>query len=120
MTKLPDPAPNVHVRVTEVTISALPEDNVNHGIYAVQVQWRGDDRYAVKQHGLVLGADGEWDYEPTPSSREDDWIATHRFGYDEAFERAVQAAPHVTVNGFTVADSLARAARLAAESTEET
>jgi hypothetical protein len=118
VTTLPSPAPGVHARITEVTVSAIPESSVNHSVYAVQVQWRGDDRYAVKRHSLVLGADGEWDYEPMPSSREDDWITTHRFGYEEALQRAVEAAPHVTVNGITVAESLARSARLAA-GTEE-
>ena len=112
------PAPRSHLLITEVTVSAIPEGNVNHSLYAIQVQWRGDDRYAVKRHSLVLGADGEWDYEPLPSSRDDAWIATHRFSYDEALQRAVEAAPHVTVHGLTVADSLARSARLAAESTE--
>jgi hypothetical protein len=108
--QISEPIPGGSARVTEVTISALPEDNVNHGLYAVTVQWRGGDTYAVKRLSMVLGADGEWDYEPSPSNRDDDWIATHRFTYDRAVELAAQAAPHVTVNGLTVADCLARAA----------
>jgi len=112
MTRMADPAPGINARVTEVTVSAIPEGNVNHGAYAITVQWRGDDQYAVKRHSLVLGSDGEWDYEPSPSNREDDWIETHRFGYDEAIRLAVEAAPGMTVNGFTVADSLARSAAL--------
>lgn len=108
--KLPDPTPGTVARVTEVTVCALPETNINHDLYAIKVAWRGDERYAVFRHSQCLGIDGEWSYELNPSSREDDWIATHRFGYDEALRRAVEAAPHVTVNGFTVADCLARAA----------
>jgi len=104
------PIPAVHYRLTEVTVSAIPEGNVNHTLYSVKVQWRGGETYAVERHGQVLGSDGEWDYEPLPSSREDDWIATHRFTYDRAHQLACEAATHVVVNGFTVADVLARSA----------
>lgn len=102
-----EPQFQIHARITEVTVCALPEDNVNHSSYAITVQWRGGETHAVKRHSMVLGADGEWDYEPSPSNRDDDWIATHRFTYDRAYQLACQAAPHVTVNGFTVADLLA-------------
>lgn len=101
----------VHTRITEVTVSTVPEDNINHHHFSVKVSWRGADRYAVERHREVLGADGEWEFEPSPSSRDDDWIATHRFSYDEAYRMAVHACQHVTVNGLTVADVLARAAR---------
>ena len=103
--------PTVHSRITEVTLCALPEDNINHDIYSVTVTWRGDDRYAVKRLSQCLAADGTWDYEPSPSNREDDWIAEHRFDYDTAMRLAAEAAQHVTVNGLTVADALARRAR---------
>lgn len=101
---------HIHSRVTEVTVSALPEGNVNYDLYSVKVQWRGGDRYAVVRHGMALDAGGDWDYEPSPSNRDDYWIATHRFSYDEAYGLACEAAPAVTVNGLTVADALARAA----------
>lgn len=42
-------------------------------------------------------------------SREDDWLAAHRFDLDTALKLAREAAPHVTVNGRTVADALTRA-----------
>jgi hypothetical protein len=99
----------VHSRITEVTVSAVSEDNINHGLYAITVQWRGGETYAVIRHRMALGTDGEWDYEPIPSDRDDEWIATHRFTYDSAYELAVRAAPQVIVNGLTVADALARA-----------
>jgi hypothetical protein len=103
---------DVHMRVTEVTLSAIPEDNVNHPHFSIQVAWRGPgDVYAVKRHSQVLGADGTWDYEPRPSSRTDEWIATHRFPYEQAVALAAAAVQFLTVNGFTVADVLARAPR---------
>ena len=52
---------------------------------------------------------------PSPSGREDDWLATHRFDLDTALNLAKEAAPKLTTNGFTVADALrfreARAAK---------
>lgn len=101
---------SISQRITEVTVSALPADNVDYDLYSVKVQWRGGETYAVKRFSQVLGADGLWDYEPSPSNRDDDWIATHRFSYEEAVQLAAKAAPDVTVNGSTVADCLARAA----------
>lgn len=107
MTVEPDQS---HTRLTEVTVSAIPEGNINHGAYAITVQWRGGETYAVVRGGFALGADGEWDYEPSPSNRDDEWIATHRFTYDRAYQLAIEAAPDVIVNGMTVAVALARAA----------
>lgn len=97
-----------HVRITEVTVSAVPEGNINHSVFAVQVAWRGGENYAVVRLGRCLGKDGEWSYESIPSERTDEWIAAHRFTYDEAYRRAIDIAPTIKVNGFTVADVLAR------------
>jgi hypothetical protein len=100
----------VHMRVTEVTVSAVPETNINHGHFSIAVAWRGPgDVYAVIRFGQCLATDGTWDYEPNPSSRTDEWIATHRFPYDQAVALAATAAQFLTVNGFTVADILAAA-----------
>lgn len=97
--------------ITEHTICALPESNVNYWHYAIKVAYRGDDLWAVTSGGYCLGADGDWDYEPSPSSREDDWLATHRFDEATALRLAEEQAPLMTVNGFTVAQALERSAR---------
>lgn len=91
--------PSVNSRITEVTVCAVPESSVNHYVYAVTVSWRGDETYAVMHSGFCLGADGEWDYEPRPSSRDDEWLASHRFDYDTAYRKAIEVAPDVIVNG---------------------
>lgn len=104
----PELPEGVATRVTEITVSAIPEDNINHGHFSVAVQWRGGETYAVTRHGQCLGADGTWDYEPRPSNRDDDWIAAHRFGLEKATELAGRACLELTVNGLTVADVLAR------------
>lgn len=98
---------NIHSRVTEVTVCALPEDNINHGAYAITVQWRGGETYAVCRFRHCLSVHGEWDFESRPSDRDDGWLADHRFSYDEAMRRAAEEAPKVVVNGHTVADALA-------------
>ena len=45
-------------------------------------------RWAVLCGGSVLNEDGEWEYEPTSSSRDDDFIARTRFDLDDAWSRA--------------------------------
>lgn len=99
--------PKVYERVTEVTVCAVPEDNITHHSYAITVAWRGDETYAVTHYRRCLGTDGEWDFEPSPGSRTDKWIATHRFAYDTALRLARAAAPGVTVNGWSAAQIVA-------------
>lgn len=91
----------VRVEVTRYTVSVLPEDSVNRGHYDLSVERRAPGRWAVCWLSRCLGADGEWDYEPLPSSREDDWLESHRFDLDTALRLAQEAAPGVTVNGMT-------------------
>lgn len=110
----------VTVEPTQYTVCALPHDNVNFTHYAITVDRvmsrRGVSGWAVRRLSECLGADGEWDYEPSPSSRTDEWIATHRFDLETALDLAQKAAPRVIVNGFTVADAIERAARARATS----
>ncbi|HEY9413313.1 MAG TPA: hypothetical protein VIQ30_01015 [Pseudonocardia sp.] len=102
---------NIEPRITEYTVCALPEDDINSGSYAITVAYRGRGLWAVLRHRMCLGTDGEWDYESIPSEREDEWLATHRFDVHTALRLALEAAPKVTVNGWTVADALAAAKR---------
>lgn len=97
--------------ITEHTICALPESNVNYRHYAITVEYRGDGLWAVCSGGFCFGTDGEWDFEPSPSSREDDWLATHRFDEATALELAERQAPLMTCNGITVAQALERGRR---------
>ena len=104
--------------VTEIMVTALPPDHDEAAMFAVWVQWRGDDRYAVSRWSQssanrVLDADGVWVWEPRPSEREEDVIALTRFGRDTALRMAHEAAPRVTVNGWTPAKVLERGAALA-------
>lgn len=83
----------VNALITEVSFSLVDPEDDNYRHYVIRVQWRGGDRYAVMQGRYCYGTDGSWDWEPQPSSREDDWTDTHRFSYDEACAIAVREAP---------------------------
>lgn len=104
---------DVTVMATEYVVNAIPEgvDEVNRSLFDIKVAWRGKGRWAVLRSTRCLSVDGEWDWEPLPSSREDDWLDTHRFDLETALRLAKEAAPKVTVNGWTVARVIADAAR---------
>ena len=53
----------------------------------------GKKRWAVCHRGLCLSnKTGEWDYEPMPSSRDDEWLEEYRFtNLDVALEAAKKA-----------------------------
>jgi hypothetical protein len=119
--------PEVFERVTRYEVSVFPEAMHHHrmtamdaAMWSVTVADRGHGRWAVvkgsfSEGGEVLGSDGEWDYEPRPSSREDDWLATHRFDLETALRLAREQAPRITWNGLTALDVLARRAQQGAE-----
>ena len=46
-------------------------------------------RFAVRKRGLCLSIDGNWDYEPSPSDRDDAFYKKFRF---ESFEKACEMA----------------------------
>lgn len=98
----------VNAIISQVTFSVLPPDHMDYHLFSLAVEWRDVDRYAVMRMRSCLGADGTWDYELQPSSREDDWLATHRFSYDEACALAVKHAPDVKCNGLTAREVAAR------------
>lgn len=101
------------VRVTRYEVNLLPESYGEAYHWAISVEYRGKGTWAVLHFGYCLGSDGEWDYEPSPSNREDDWLETHRFDVETALTLAREHAPKVTVNGLTPADIFKRHPELA-------
>jgi hypothetical protein len=54
----------------------------------ISISWRGEGAWAVCDMGLVLNHDGDWEYEPTPSNRTEEFKARTRYSLDEAFIKA--------------------------------
>lgn len=103
----------INPEVTAYEVCAVPPDRYgHHTLFAIAVErTHHTGTWAIRWMNRCLGSDGEWDYEPLPSSREDDWLATHRFDLETALRLAVEAAPHITVNGTTAASAIAHGGR---------
>jgi hypothetical protein len=108
-------AAEVYTRPVAYDVSVFPDEIRDEPKFygepehwVVHVEWRGRGTWAVIHGGSCLGTDGEWDWEPRPSSREDDWLAAHRFALDDALVLAREHAPKVRVNGHSAVDVLAR------------
>jgi hypothetical protein len=100
--------PAAYIQATRYEVSLFPEDAEPRRHFTITIEWRGTDSWAVLDGPYCLGRDGEWEYEPLPSNRDDEWIAAHRFDLDTAQRLAKQAAPHLTVNGRTALEAYRR------------
>src|SRR6185436_1092107 len=78
----------LRIEAVAYVVSCFPPDDDEAGTWDVRVESRGEGRWAVCHFRYCADADGNWDYEPSPSNREDDWKATHRFDLDTALELA--------------------------------
>lgn len=103
-----DTVPPPEVRTTAYAVSCFPADDRNGYHFTLKVEYRGRGLWGVFDGPYCLGTDGDFDYEPSPSSRDDEWLSTHRFDLDTALALAKEHAPLMEVNGHTVADVLAR------------
>jgi hypothetical protein len=99
----------VITRATAYRVGIIPEAlaPMDADTFCINVEYRGNDLWAVKFLSRCLDSEGRWDYEPQPSSREDEWLATHRFDLDTALRLAIEAAPNVRINGKTALEVLA-------------
>ncbi len=99
------PAPTITVRPVTFYVTGLPEDDENCYSWMITIEWRGPgDLWAVMRLGRCLAHDGSWDLEPSPSNREDEWKASHRFTWDTAVTLAVEELPKLVINGLCVRD----------------
>lgn len=53
----------------------------------------GPDRFAIRRGGCVMAKDGEWEYEPQPSSRDDGFFARCRYATFEEAAAVYSAHP---------------------------
>ena len=105
----------VYARPSSYDVSVFPDEMrenpataLDADTWKITVDWRGRGTWAVCHLGRCLGTDGEWDYEPRPSSREDDWLAGHRVPLEAALDLAREHAPSIRINGMTAAEILER------------
>jgi hypothetical protein len=95
------PEPVIRTTPTRFDVTAYPGEDIDGITFAIAVEYAGHGKWAVRWLSRCLGADDEWDWEPQPSSREDDWLATHRFTLGQALAHAESHAPRIVVNGLT-------------------
>ncbi|GGJ87173.1 hypothetical protein GCM10011583_18390 [Streptomyces camponoticapitis] len=100
--------PEATCQAVRYEVSILPEGDINRHVFNIDVEYRGDGKWAVTRNGWCLGADGTWAHGVKPYDRGDDWLAAHRFDLDTALRLAREHAPHVVVNGITALDAYRR------------
>lgn len=79
------------VREYVARITFAHPDDESH-TFAVHVEYREPGRYAVVHLGSVLNQDGEWEREPMPSSRSDEFRARTRYDVETARRLAREQA----------------------------
>jgi hypothetical protein len=118
--------PEAEIRPTAYAVSCLPPDSINARHFTLKVEYRRDGKWVVTDRFEFLSRTGTWSMgyswrdgsqEPTTdadydevSAGQDAWRVEHWHDLDTALALAKQRAPHMTVNGHTVADALAREA----------
>jgi len=70
-------------RATEFTLGSW-----DHPGGPITVAWRGDDSWAVVWRTTVLNREGEWEWEPSPSNRDDAFKERTRWPLDVALTKA--------------------------------
>lgn len=94
----------VYERVTEYVVSVAPPDHDDRFHWEITVQWRRDELWAVTRHGRCLNAGGKWEYESSPSNRDNDFLSRTRFDLRTALRMAREAAPKLRTNRLTFAE----------------
>ena len=96
----------VRAQLTKLRVMAecITDEHPEGFHFAVYVEDRGRGSWAVTHEGNCLSVDGTWDYEPNPSNRDNEWMALHRFTFNDAYTAAVAAAATVTLMGKTAAE----------------
>jgi hypothetical protein len=96
--------------VAAYTVTAVIDDGWA-GVFDITVQRTliGLDMWAVRRMGRCCDRDGNWEYEPLPSSRSSAWLRRYRMPLDEALTVARRAAPNIVVNGTRATEAARRA-----------
>jgi hypothetical protein len=93
--------PEPEVRTTRYEVSCLPPGHVSARSYTIYVKQTSDGQWIATDNRRCLNRAGEWVVDPS---------GVHvRHDEQTALRLAKAAAPLMTVDGWTVADALARA-----------
>jgi hypothetical protein len=84
-------APSAEVSSYAVFIRPGYSPGYNEPLSVERTRW-DRDQWAVRWKGRCLRSDGQWEFEPIPSSRDDGFIRRSRFPLREALQRAQWAA----------------------------
>jgi len=96
-------APTLSVRPVAFEVCALPESDRNHRSYVISVERISAAIWLVRNGALYLDQRGQWSTGPESSETWPEWQARHGCDLAAALQRAMQAAPVLSVNGFTPA-----------------
>lgn len=85
------------VRVTryEVGPADMPLDSQNRYHFLLYVEDRGNDRWCVKDLSWCYDADGNTEYESSPTNRTDEFKDRFRFPLEEALALAKRLQPQM-------------------------
>jgi hypothetical protein len=78
---------------TAVSFDVMPYDRTRRGIQHLEVAKRAADAWAIIGDGHCLAHDGEWEYEPLPSSRTEEFF--ERCRWSSAAEAIAFAKEHL-------------------------
>ncbi|MEU6709936.1 hypothetical protein ABZ897_00540 [Nonomuraea sp. NPDC046802] len=95
----PEDMPAVEVRVSAYQVCCVPRDNINSRYFTIHVKEVRPGAWIATDGFGCLTSTGEWVDDPSGLH--------HRHDEQTALRLARTAAPHVVVNGYTVADVLA-------------
>lgn len=93
--------------ITSVEWRVGPPDDFANGVSEIRIVTRGQrdgaTLYAVTQRGWTANKDGEWEYEPIPSSRDDAYLARCRW---DDWEMAALMADRMLATSLSLAGSV--------------
>lgn len=102
-------APRLSVRPVCFEVCALPESDPNHRSHVISVERISANVWLVRNGTAYLDHGGQWSMGPGEPETWQEWRARHGFHFASALQRAMEAAPTLSVNGLTPAHWSARA-----------
>jgi hypothetical protein len=100
----------IHAAIERYSYSPIPLDHPDRETWGVAVERAAPRRWAIRNLSHCLNRiSGEWEYEPLPSSRTDEWLEAHRWTQlEEAQLIAARVCGSVTWNGTSAEEIAAR------------